>query len=248
VTYSGKVGVGAQAQNINLWLERTNGQLISGLAVSPWYDTVYNRYFYNIDTCPAAASGGSCQKTVSVTIPPSGDYYFHCDVQTDPGKCTGSPFCDFYGGNKPCTGWVPCSGIDHVNFSQIWPVYTILGLKKDFLTGSIIDPRYSGQMVSIPSLGLSSVANPYFFPNLNGEQNYTVNVSVPAGGTTVGYTLCYNDTTCHSNLPTPGSSVTIDHIKACSENFDAGDQSHYADLHWHFVAPVHPLKNARQAG
>ena len=240
VTYSGKVGVGAPAQKINLWLERTNGQPISGLAVSPWYDTVYNRYFYKIDTCPAAASGGTCEKTVSVTIPPSGDYYFHCDVQTDPGKCSGSPFCDYYGGNKPCstTGWVPCSGVDHVNFSQVWPAYVIQGLKKDYLTGSKIDPRYSGQTVSIPSLSWSSTANPYGVSVSNGEQDYAVNVSVPAGGTTVGYTLCYNDTSCHYNAPTWASSVTVDYIKACKENFDPSVYPlHYADLHWHFVAP-----------
>ena len=67
--------------------------------------------------------------------------------------------------------------------------------------------------------------NPYFFTNVVAG-THIVSVSVPVGWS-VGYTLCYNKTTCHLDRPTPGKSVKI--------SLKAGG---YADLWWHYTPPV----------
>src|SRR3989344_2308477 len=69
--------------------------------------------------------------------------------------------------------------------------------------------------------------NPYMFSNVSAG-SHVVSVGVPAGWS-VGYTLCYNATTCHNNAPTPGNSVTVD--------VPAGG---YSDLWWHYTAPLPP--------
>jgi len=55
----------------------------------------------------------------------------------------------------------------------------------------------------------------------------TVTLNYIPTGYSVGYTLCYNSKTCHSNTPTPGSSATV--------NVPAGG---FADLYWHLVPPA----------
>ena len=68
--------------------------------------------------------------------------------------------------------------------------------------------------------------NPYSFTGVSG--NHNVSVSIPSGWN-VGYTLCYNSTSCHGNTPTNGSAVTV--------NVPA---SGYADLWWHYTEPPPP--------
>src|SRR3989344_1179697 len=75
----------------------------------------------------------------------------------------------------------------------------------------------------------STNSNPYVFNSVSSG-NHNVSVSVPAGWS-VGYTLCYNDTTCHNNVPTSGNTATV--------NVPAGD---FADLWWHFTSSA-PLFN-----
>ncbi len=79
----------------------------------------------------------------------------------------------------------------------------------------------AGQTVKLDG-GSPTTANPYYFRNVK-TGNHAVSVSVPSGYK-VGYTLCYNKTTCHGGTPTTKSSVTV--------NVPAGG---YADLWWHYT-------------
>lgn len=73
---------------------------------------------------------------------------------------------------------------------------------------------------------LPTTTNPYFVDVDPGT--HTVSVSPPTG-TTPGYTLCYNRTTCHEQTPTPGVSVDV----TC-------DGGGYIDLWWHFTGVAEP--------
>jgi len=77
----------------------------------------------------------------------------------------------------------------------------------------------STQTVTVSGWG-STTNQPYVVGVSAGTR--TVSVSVPAGYT-VGYTACTNDTSCHGNTPTMGSSWTGD----CPANG-------YVDLYWHY--------------
>jgi hypothetical protein len=99
----------------------------------------------------------------------------------------------------------------------------------NFTIQSFILPNqapYSSQGVYLNGQ-TSTTAQPYFFYNVPANSIHRVNVGVPAGST-VGYTLCYDKTDCHSNSPTPGSQVYI-----CSNKLTS-----YADLYWHYVTPT----------
>lgn len=91
----------------------------------------------------------------------------------------------------------------------------------------------SGQTVQIDADPASSTTvNPYgtgysagaVWDNITAG-NRLISVSVP-DGYTVGYTLCYDVTTCHTTIPTMQNWVWV--------NVDAG---HYADLWWHYYPP-----------
>ena len=75
----------------------------------------------------------------------------------------------------------------------------------------------------------STNSNPYVFNSVSSG-NHNVSVSIPAGWS-VGYTLCYNVTTCHNNVPTSGDTATV--------NVPAGG---FADLWWHYISSA-PLFN-----
>ena len=85
----------------------------------------------------------------------------------------------------------------------------------------------ASQTVSLAG-GNSVTTNPYYLEELP-PGNKTVSVSVP-DKYTVGYTLCTNDTGCHGDKPTPGSSVSFD----CPEDG-------YVDLWWHYTPPRLPM-------
>ncbi|MFY9462425.1 MAG: hypothetical protein WAP51_04470 [Candidatus Sungiibacteriota bacterium] len=102
------------------------------------------------------------------------------------------------------------------------PTGTIQGFKVK-MPGNTLETPPAGETVTIDG-GSPTTANPYFFTNVP-TGSHTVTVSVPSGWS-VGYTLCYNDTACHGNMPTPGSSVSV--------NVPAGG---FADLWWHYTPP-----------
>lgn len=79
----------------------------------------------------------------------------------------------------------------------------------------------SAEIVTLDG-GQPTSADPFNFSSVSAG-NHTVAVTVPSGWS-VGYTLCYNSTSCHTNTPTPGNSVVV--------NVPGGG---YADLWWHFT-------------
>jgi len=94
---------------------------------------------------------------------------------------------------------------------------------------SATDPVVNAQTVTV-SAASSSNASPYFItiaPVPGGSR--TASVSIPAGYTLSGSTLCYNSTACHSTAPVPGASVSL-----VDDAINSGGGYCYADLWWHF--------------
>jgi hypothetical protein len=94
---------------------------------------------------------------------------------------------------------------------------------------------FSGQTISLDG-GSPTTAQPYFFSNVVANTIHRVSASSPPGSS-VGYTLCYNNTNCHSNTPTSGSSVYI-----CTNN---PGTTNYADLWWHYTPLIPNCKNIK---
>ncbi|HAT74100.1 MAG TPA: hypothetical protein DCS08_03775 [Candidatus Moranbacteria bacterium] len=84
------------------------------------------------------------------------------------------------------------------------------------------------QTVSV-SGGPSSAENPYSLSVLAGA-TYTVSISERIGYT-VGYTLCIDNTSCHSLTPTPGNTATV----VIPSGKLSNTTLHYADLWWHYT-------------
>jgi len=99
---------------------------------------------------------------------------------------------------------------------------TIQGYKVKMPGNTLATPP-SNETVTLDGAS-PTTANPYFFTGLSSG-NYIVAVSVPSGWS-VGYTACTNDTTCHGNSPTPGSSASV--------TVPSGG---YVDLWWHYTPP-----------
>ncbi|OHB19177.1 MAG: hypothetical protein A2854_00715, partial [Parcubacteria group bacterium RIFCSPHIGHO2_01_FULL_56_18] len=89
----------------------------------------------------------------------------------------------------------------------------------------------AAQTVTV-SGGSSSTANPYFL-TVSAGATYTVFVPL-LSGYTIGYTLCVDSTTCHTNTPTLGTSANV---------IIPTGSGHYADLWWHYTL-VTPLPTA----
>ena len=112
--------------------------------------------------------------------------------------------------------------------SGITATSTIRGYRV-LLPGNIADTV--AQTVSVRG-GSSSTANPY---RLSVSSGATYTVSVPARkGYSIGYTLCTDSTTCHSQAPTPGRSATV--------TIPSG-RGHYVDLWWHYKPVITATPN-----
>jgi hypothetical protein len=107
------------------------------------------------------------------------------------------------------------------------PTFTIQGYKQPNQS------PFSGQTISLDG-GSPTTAQPYYFNNVAANTIHRVSASSPADSS-VGYTLCYNNTNCHSNPPTSGSSVYI-----CTNN---PGTTNYADLWWHYTPLIPNAKN-----
>jgi hypothetical protein len=107
------------------------------------------------------------------------------------------------------------------------PNFTIQGYKQPNQS------PFSGQTISLDG-GNPTTAQPYFFTNVAANTIHRVSASSPPGSS-VGYTLCYNTTNCHSNPPTSGSSVYI-----CTNN---PGTTNYADLWWHYTPQIAKCSN-----
>ena len=121
VTYSGSNALAGD--NVQLWLARQDKAAISPQPVNEYvyYDAELKYTAYRVSNCNV--SSGRCLKTYTIPSLPSGNYYFHCDIQKDPDKCSGQPFCDYekppMPGGKDCTalGFRSCSLKDNVAYS-----------------------------------------------------------------------------------------------------------------------------------
>lgn len=107
------------------------------------------------------------------------------------------------------------------------PTFTIQGYKQPDQS------PFAQQTVSLDG-GNPTTAQPYSFTNVAANRIHQVSVSSPTGSS-VGYTLCYNNNTCHSNPPTSGNSVYI-----CTNN---PGTTNYADLWWHYTPLISNAKN-----
>jgi len=109
------------------------------------------------------------------------------------------------------------------------PNFTIQGYKQ---------PNQSpfGQQTVYLDGGNPTTNQPYSFSNVAANRIHQVSVSSPAGSS-VGYTLCYNNNACHSNPPTSGSSVYI-----CT---NTPGTTNYADLWWHYTPLIPNCKNIK---
>ena len=110
--------------------------------------------------------------------------------------------------------------------------YVVQGYKVEMPGNKFIAPA-AGQTVYLDG-GSPTTAEPYSFSNLYKGHTISVSVPVPSAGWSVGYTLCYNSTSCHTGNPTPGTSVTIDANQAM---LGSGNPYYYADLWWHYTPP-----------
>lgn len=109
---------------------------------------------------------------------------------------------------------------------------TVQGYKMVMPGNQNIAPA-SSQTVTLNDPATSTSTQPYFLSYQSASKTRTVSVSVPANYT-VGYTLCYNRTDCHSNAPVMSNTVSL------PDNSFCGSSSGYADLWWHYYPPPAP--------
>ena len=106
---------------------------------------------------------------------------------------------------------------------------TIQGYKTK-VGGSSVDVPPAAQTITLNG-GSAQTINPFNFSNIIKDSNYSVSVSVPSGWS-VGYTLCYGNSSCHSNTPTAGNIATVNIPSSLTSPND------YASLWWHFTEPI----------
>lgn len=113
VTMSGNANSVA-GDTVRLWIEKQNGSIISPNNLFPAAtESLSTYYYYNFAGSSCNSTTTSCSTVTSVRAPTAGNYILHCDLPTDPGKCTGNPFCIINGGSLACTGWASCSNSDY---------------------------------------------------------------------------------------------------------------------------------------
>jgi hypothetical protein len=71
---------------------------------------------------------------------------------------------------------------------------------------------------------VTTTNQPYSFNNLPSNRIFRVSASAPSGST-VGYTLCYDNTNCHNNNPVANNQVYV-----CRNRLTS-----YASLWWHYT-------------
>ncbi len=113
ITLSGNANSSTQ-DRIRMIFEKTNYTVIPSYQTditpitSQWTDgTTYN---YQFTGSSLATTSNNVSGTTNINIGRSGNYYIHCDLPTDPSKCSGNPGCIVNGGGSACSGWPSCSG------------------------------------------------------------------------------------------------------------------------------------------
>ncbi|OGH21516.1 MAG: hypothetical protein A2958_02185 [Candidatus Levybacteria bacterium RIFCSPLOWO2_01_FULL_38_13] len=183
--------------NYNAWVE----SVYSDNTYSPDKDTYHSNTFYF--TTP------SCGGNLPTSPPPP-----------NPASPTPTPTPNPGGGPPTST---PAIGGPPPNSSPAVQTGTIQGYKvlMPGNDGTAVPPASETVSLDNPATK-TTTANPYSFTNVSATGHY-VSVSAPSGYS-IGYTLCYNATNCHSATPTPEGGVIV--------NVPAGG---YADLWWHYT-------------
>jgi len=130
VTVSADGALNPGSQRARLWVERqdTSQVLNYTTEIVPATTEAHNPgapYYYNFTSANLLSTNSTAvSTTIGVTLP-SGNFYFHCDMDEDITdylgtvnyvKCSGNPFCAYegLGGGLTCTNWKSCGDSDRV--------------------------------------------------------------------------------------------------------------------------------------
>lgn len=130
------------------------------------------------------------------------------------------------------------------------PVPVTIQGKKVADPGLLSDANLSGIQVFLNNPSGNTSNSPFIFNfsigytsgGYNGSRTVSVPASAPAGYRLDGYTLCYNNWSCHTpaNLQ-PGNSAVVSDNLLLTQNYVAGNTP-YADLFWHYCKnPATPV-------
>ena len=184
-----------------------------------WFFVVFLFYFIFVSSslaqhaCNQICSGAAnitCNETTGV-------------LTYNRGSCNSGLACYSGAGNVCRNPYCP------TDTDCVCPNFTIQGYKQPNQS------PFSEQSVYLDGSS-QTTAQPYYFTNVSANTIHRVSISSPAGSS-VGYTLCYNNINCHSNTPVSGNSVYI-----CSNN---PGTTNYADLWWHFKPLIPNCKNIK---
>lgn len=83
-----------------------------------YYDDISVSSSEEVGGC-ATGSSVACQSSTVISDLPAGDYKLHCDLPTNPQRCSGNPNCNYEGGTVDCiaNGWESCSNQDNVDLT-----------------------------------------------------------------------------------------------------------------------------------
>ncbi len=197
-------------------------------------------------SCRTAGGTGTCVCTTNTWCDGTGSAPQPCggDVSSctgsrcgTSGSCTYSNSCSWDSSTSPPVSTPTPTPTPTAPPPTAPPSYTctVQGYKVVMPGNQAIAPA-SSQTVTLNDPVTSTSTQPYFLTYQSASKTRTVSVSVPANYT-VGYTLCYNSTTCHTTTPVMSSSVSLPDSSFC------GTGNGYADLWWHYYPP--PLPNCK---
>lgn len=114
------------------------------------------------------------------------------------------------------------------------PTYRVQGYKTEMPGNNTNTEPFRSQAVYLDG-GSVNTDQPYSFTNLSAQSRL---VSVNnLSGSSIGYTLCYNNTDCHTNPPTAGNSIYV------CPNLAINNSTDYADLWWHYTPLIPNAKD-----
>ncbi|MBI4137119.1 hypothetical protein HY469_03595 [Candidatus Roizmanbacteria bacterium] len=124
----------------------------------------------------------------------------------------------------------------HVHIADVIWIYDSPGCTIQGIKVPASNSEYATQMITLKDANGQIIdqttSQPYYFTNLPGNRQYTVEAS---GADLRGSTLCINDTNCHS--ASPGNPAYRTGSSRVVANCPAGG---YADLWWHYGSNVTP--------
>lgn len=106
----------ANSEIARVFVSKTDGSRLQPLPSGFVEAVTNNRYFYQLPIECQTGAGQACSLERSVELPPGQSYRLHCDLPSEPNKCSGNPDCDYNGGLLSCSasGWGHCSTTDSI--------------------------------------------------------------------------------------------------------------------------------------